>query len=318
MDFIPHTKGEKMAVSTTKQTSEVRLRHLMPGLAVSSLVSVIALVAMGSIVRVTGYGLGCPDWPLCHGRVIPPALTGAWVEFTHRLIGGATGLQIVLLGVLAWRYERRRRWVSVPGAAVVALLAIQVPLGGLHVIFEIPPLTGLIHTGIAMLIVGLLAVLAVGIHPAARRLQRDAAPILRNRRLLGWASFAAGATYLLILTGSLVTRSGASLVCPGFPLCGASYSSTLTTIQMLHRYTAYSVVALALGLTVWLLRQRHAGMNRMAYAIGGLAVAQVGLGMSNVLLRLPMWSRVLHLTVAASIWAGLVILWGLCRVPQEE
>ncbi len=306
-----------MAVSTAKRTSDVSSPRLMAGLAVSSLISAILLVAMGSIVRVTGNGLGCPDWPLCYGRVIPPALTGAWVEFTHRLIGGATSLQIILLGYLTWRDARHRRWVVVPGVAAVVLLAIQVSLGGLHVIFEIPPLTGLIHTGVAMLIVGLLAVLVVSAHPAMRRLQADAGRVLQNRRLLGWASFAAGAAYVLILTGSLVTRSGASLVCPGFPLCGASYSSTLTTIQMVHRYTAYSVVALVLGLSIWLLRQKHAGVNRVAYAIGGLAVVQVGLGMSNVLLRLPMWSRVLHLTVAAAIWAGLVILWGLCRVPRE-
>ena len=65
-----------MTVSTAKRTS-VSSSRLMAGLAVSALASTILLVAMGSIVRVTGNGLGCPGWPLCYGRMVPPALTGA-------------------------------------------------------------------------------------------------------------------------------------------------------------------------------------------------------------------------------------------------
>lgn len=307
-----------MAISTIDRRSEVSGRSLMPSLAVSALITTILLITMGSIVRVTGHGLGCPDWPLCYGRVIPPGLTGAWVEFSHRLLGAAAGAQIVLLAVLAWRENRDRPWVFWPAVAAFALLIVQVSLGGLHVIFEIPPVTGWIHTGVAMLIVGLVALQLGGTLPAIQPLRETA--IFRNRRFTAWLSVTTGVTYLLLLTGSYVTRSGASLACPSFPFCGSQTSALrrLIDIQMLHRYTAYCVATLSLVLVIWLLtRVQDQRLKRFAYVVGALIVVQLGLGASNVLLHLPMWSRVLHLAVAATFWASLAILWNLGR-PQPQ
>ncbi len=303
-----------MAVSTVDHTPSVSDRSAMPILAITALITTILLITMGSIVRVTGYGLGCPDWPLCYGRVIPPALTGAWVEFSHRLLGAAAGMQIFLLAVFAWRSYRKQLWVFWPAIAAVGLLMIQVSLGGLHVIFEIPPVTGWIHTGVAMLIVGLVAVQLAGTLPAAQPLRR--ASILQDRRFGAWLSLTAGAAYLLLLTGSYVTRSGASLACPSFPLCGSNAPALrrLIDIQMLHRYTAYTVAAMTVVLVIWLItRAKDQPLTRYAYAVGILLLAQLGLGASNVLLRLPMWSRVLHMAVAASFWVSLVMLWSLNR-----
>jgi heme A synthase len=301
-----------MTVSTIDRPSSTTGRSLLPGLALAALFSTILLIAMGSIVRVTGYGLGCPDWPLCYGQVIPPAMTGAWVEFTHRLLGAAASLQIILVALFAWRGYRDRPWVFRPAIVAVALLSLQIALGGLHVIFEIPPATGWIHTGVAMLIVGLIAVVVGGTQPALQPLRK--AVILHNRRFAAWLSVTTVATYFLLLTGSYVTRSGASLACPSFPFCGSDAPAMrrLIDIQMLHRFTAYSVAVLAVVLVIWLLAgQKDQGLKRYALVVGVLLLAQLGLGASNVLLRLPMWSRVLHLAVAATFWASLVVLWSL-------
>lgn len=313
-----------MAVSTVdrtskEQSSRLSIRRLMPGLALSALASTILLIAMGSIVRVTGYGLGCPDWPLCYGQVVPPALTGAWMEFTHRLIGAAASLQIVLLGVFAWRRYRGQPWVFRPALAALGLLVVQIILGGLHVIFEIPPATGLIHTGVAMLIVGLIAVQVASTLPVRRSLQEAAAKISPNKRFAVWVSITAGATYVLLLTGSYVTRSGASLACPSFPLCGVDATNWLINIQMLHRYVAFSVAFLTLATVVWpVIRQNERRLARLAYGVAALLLIQFGLGMANVWLRLPMWSRVLHLAVAATFWASLVLVWSLCIRKAER
>ena len=289
----------------------------MPSLALAALISTLLLVAMGSIVRVTGYGLGCPDWPLCYGRVVPPALTGAWVEFSHRLLGGATSLQIVFLGLLARRYYQHQPWVFRPAIAAVGLLIIQVLLGGLHVIYEIPPVIGWIHTAVAMLIVGLVATQVANTQPVLQDMRGAVVKIAHHRRFVTWVSLTAGATYLLLLTGSIVTRSGASLACLSFPLCGVPGRSILIDLHMLHRYTAYSITLLTLVTVIWLItKQSDRRLTRFGYGVGLLFLIQLGLGMANVLLFLPMWSRVLHLTVAATFWASLVVLWNLCRTPE--
>lgn len=284
-------------------------------LALSAFASVLLLIVMGSIVRVTGYGLGCPDWPLCHGQVVPPLQIGAWVEFTHRLLGGATSLQIVLLGLLAWRHHRRETWIYRPMVAALGLLIVQVVLGGLHVLMEIPPATGWIHTGVAMALAALIASQVAVTHPVAQRLSASAAAVVHGRGLPAAIAATAGAACFLVLTGSYVTRSGASLVCPAFPHCGAPPEATglraLIQVQMLHRYTAFAVAILVCLTLLWLVRAGHGdrGLRAVALVLAALIVVQFGLGISNVLLYLPMWSRTLHLLVAAMLWTGLVMLW---------
>src|ERR1700716_4667979 len=66
-------------------------------------------IALGGVVRVSGSGLGCPDWPLCHGRPYPPADLHAIIEYSHRAVGTVTGVLIIATVVLAWVVYRTRR-----------------------------------------------------------------------------------------------------------------------------------------------------------------------------------------------------------------
>ncbi len=207
---------------------------------------------------------------------------------------------------------------------VAGLLVLQIGLGGLHVIMEIPPETGLVHTGAAMMIVGLLALILARSAPLAQRLAKRAHTSLLHGRLPALISITTAASYLLLLTGSVVTRSGASLACLDFPLCGAVEQATqrLIDIQMLHRLSAFTVAGLVIAVVVWMLRRSEdRGVRRFAIVLGGLLALQFGLGIANVFFLLPMWSRVLHITVGASIWSALVILWSVTRrsgVPGAE
>lgn len=283
-------------------------------LSLTALISTILLIMVGSIVRVTGNGLGCPDWPLCYGQAIPPFYLSAWVEFLHRLFGAAVVLQVAALIFLSWRWYRPDKWIFRTAVFTTIVLSIQVVLGGIHVIYELPRWTGWVHTGVAMLVAGAIAVWLAVSHQAIRALGKRTANLLKGTRLVLWTSIAAGASYVLLLTGSLVTRTGASLVCPSFPNCGLEMVpdnlQSIVTIQMAHRFVAF-VVAFTIILTLYYLLKNSrydSGLRHFAWLLIGLLSLQFFLGISNVLLHLPMWSRVLHLGTGASIWAVMVIL----------
>jgi heme A synthase len=307
-----------MRVSTVDLASQTRelaaSRSFFASLAVTGLISTIALIMVGSIVRVTGNGLGCPDWPLCYGQAIPPLKMSAWVEFAHRLFGGAVVLQVAILIGLAWRRYRHEPWIFRTAVVASVVLTVQVVLGGIHVIYELPSWTGWVHTAVAMLLAGLLAVWVAVTHTGLRQIGERTAEQLRGTRLTLWTAVAAATTYILLLTGSLVTRTGASLVCPAFPYCGLSfvpdYLRGLVTIQMVHRVTAF-IVAFTISLVLWhLLRsaRRDPGLRRFALALVALLVLQFGLGMVNVWMAIPMWSRVLHLGTGGTIWVVVLML----------
>jgi len=312
----PWSEVPSTTLAQDMTTAEIRLglrpHSLVPTLAATAWLSTVLLILVGSVVRVTGHGLGCPDWPLCYGRAIPPAYGGAWVEFSHRLIGGISGAQIVLLAGLAWREGRGRHWSYRPAVAAAGLLAVQVLLGGLHVVLELPPETGLVHTGVAMLIVGLLAAQLAISSPVLEPLRIGLARVGRGSRSLVLISTLAATTYGLLVTGSAVTRSGASLACLSFPQCGAeaSVSQPLIEIHMLHRFVALAVLILSGWMIGSLLSgSRQPALRRYAYGLALALALQAALGVANVVLLLPMWSRVLHLTLAAVFWSGVVILW---------
>src|SRR5437879_4847381 len=119
-------------------------------------------IALGGVVRVTGSGLGCPDWPLCHGRPYPPADIHSIIEYSHRSVGALTGLLLIGTVVVAWIVFRQQRPL-VAWLATGSLLGIAAEgaLGAVVVANELAPWLVLIHLGVAMIILGFLLATAV-------------------------------------------------------------------------------------------------------------------------------------------------------------
>ena len=98
-----------------------------------------ALIVLGGVVRVTESGLGCPDWPLCQGRLIPPLETSAIIEYSHRLVASAVlGPLIVATCVVTWISYRRDRWLVAPATVGLILMLAQALLGGATVLPAFP------------------------------------------------------------------------------------------------------------------------------------------------------------------------------------
>ncbi len=278
-------------------------------LTVITALAVYLLIVVGGIVRLTGSGLGCPDWPLCHGRVVPPPDMAAIIEYTHRVVAAFGGALMIATLIAAWRRHRTDRRVTTPITAAVGLLVVQVPLGGVIVATELEPLIVAFHLGMAMAIFGLVLLTAVAAHRPA------AAPAAK--RPYAWLTVAAlGALFVLLLTGALVVGSDAQLACPEWPLCNGGRllpgpnDSPLVAIHLLHRYTVASVSVLLLAVIGGAFRQARRGLRGWALALLALFAFQVGVGAVQVILQLPLFWRAMHLAAASGVWGALVIIVG--------
>ena len=264
-------------------------------LAWAAVVAVFLLMTLGNVVSATGSGLACPDWPLCHGSVIPPLRLDVLIEYSHRLAAlAATGL-IVATTVLALRGTRapglrRLAWL------LPTLLAVQIALGGITVLLKLPHLISTAHLVNALLILGGLIVLARGLRAAAP--VRASAGDDRLRRLAR-----VGLIVLLVqlALGGYVRHSGAGLACPDFPLCSGDLLPTqwLAGVHWAHRWLGVLLLGLFIHVAV-------AGRTAATRLVAALAVLQVALGIATVLLQLTPVVRAAHAAVGYSIWAVLV------------
>ncbi len=280
-------------------------------LSVATALVTYALVVLGGVVRVSGSGLGCPDWPLCHGRLLPPLDLHAIIEYSHRTTASLASTLIVLTAVVAWLAWRKRRDIVIPAMVALGLLVVQVVLGAVTVRLELPPMIVLAHLATAM---ALLA--AVCVTASNARLARYA-PLASaggsDSRPAWLARAAAGGTFLLILSGSLVVGSGASGSCGAWPLCGGGFSLAFDgypAIQLLHRGLAAAIgVLIIVSLFALLNRYRVERAVRATVALTLAALAfQVAVGAAVVTLHLPAALRGLHLALASAVWAGTVVL----------
>ncbi|TME85481.1 MAG: protoheme IX farnesyltransferase [Chloroflexi bacterium] len=280
-------------------------------LSVATALVTYALVVLGGVVRVSGSGLGCPDWPLCHGRLLPPLDLHAIIEYSHRTTASLASTLIVLTAVVAWLAWRKRRDIVIPAMVALGLLVVQVVLGAVTVRLELPPMIVLAHLATAM---ALLA--AVCVTASNARLARSA-PLASaggpGSRATWLARTAAGGTYVLILSGSLVVGSGASGSCGAWPLCGGGFSLAFDgypAIQLLHRGLAAAIgVLIIVSLFALLNRYRVERAVRATVALTLAALAfQVAVGAAVVTLHLPAALRGLHLALASAVWAGAVVL----------
>jgi len=259
------------------------------------------LIVLGGVVRATGSGLACPDWPLCHGHLVPAFQVQVLLEWTHRLVAGL--VSVAVLALAAWTFARRelRARFGWHVALALLLLASQVVLGALTVWRLLAPSVVTLHLANALLLFATLLALAERTAPVA-------APRVAGRNA-GLLLVAAAATLAQTLLGGLVSTSHAGLACPDFPLChGAVLPAMrgLVGLQMAHRLGAYALALFLVFVAVRAGGHADARIRAVARLAPALVALQIVLGAFNVLLAIPVWITAAHLATATLLFA---LLW---------
>lgn len=268
-------------------------------------VATVLVVIWGGVVRVSGSGLGCPDWPLCHGQFLPSLDLATRIEWTHRLLAIVSGLSLAAL--VGWTVLRHRgdRVLAPLVLLAGALYVLQAALGGIVVLLELPPTWVTAHLANAEVLLAVLTVLAVVVRwPSVLSAGRPGAT--------AWLGLsAAAATFVLMLSGAYVRGADATSACTTWPLCdgGAWGADAAQAVHMLHRYLAavVGVLVVLAGAAAWRER-RHPLQRPLAALTLGLFALQVAVGAANPLSGFPAVALGAHPAVASLLWCALVAL----------
>ena len=270
-----------------------------------TLLAALPAAFWGGIVRVTGSGLGCPDWPLCHGQFLPSLDIATRIEWLHRFLAIVAGL--TLAGLAAWtlaRYRHDRRAVAFVGVAVV-LYWLQAILGAITVLLELPDTWVTVHLANAELLLGVLTVYAVVV-------RWPAGPGLAKPTAFTWLAVSAAiGIFVLMLSGAYVRGDGATAACSTWPLCNDGIPmSGAAAVHMAHRYIAAIVGVLVASAVVggWARRREIPGLGIAAVLTAVLFVLQVAIGALNPLTGFSPWPVGAHPAVATALWCAVVAL----------
>jgi len=294
----------------------------------------LIVVTLGALTRLLDAGLGCPDWPGCYGQLIPPEQhpetatlfdsSKAWMEMIHRYIAGLLGLLILTLTICIEKtptVSPKTRWLS---RSILVLVIVQALFGMWTVTMQLLPQIVTLHLLGGMALLSLLWLLVMQF--------QQINPVVVSPQLRKTSFIVLLLVVSQIALGGWTSSQYAGLACPDFPTCqgqwwpqlelnnafnitemqtanhegGLLSASSRVTIHFVHRlfalFIVVSIFVLVTRLWAYLQLRQH------ALVILSLTLLQISIGISNVLLLMPLPLALLHNTGAALLLLSLVHL----------
>jgi cytochrome c oxidase assembly protein subunit 15 len=282
-----------------------------------ALASLTLIVLTGAAVRLTDSGLGCPDWPRCYGKVLPPLSTHAVIEYSNRAVSGLVGLVAVAVFVLAFfrrPFRRDLMWLSL--TLPVGVLA-QAVLGGFTVREHLAPGFVMGHFALSMIVlIGAVALAwRATYEPGQRPRSTDRLTVWCIRALLPLGA-------ITIFAGTAATAAGPhSGGVSGQHVHRLTFKGNDTLTWLVHRHATIAALFGVAVIAVWFLARRR-GENRTIESLtvlGVLMAAQGLVGSVQYELHLPGDIVWVHVGLATATW--LALLWAVAAagtlVPRE-
>ncbi len=310
-----------------------------------TLVFTLCVILMGAYTRLSDAGLGCPDWPGCYGMIKVPSQNHelaqaldsfpehqveqekAWLEMIHRYIAATLGLLVLMILVICLKNKTTPKKLP---TFIALLILFQAALGMWTVTMKLMPVVVMSHLIGGFTLMSLLLLLYLRTKPL-----RIPGGDSRARKLAPLAAAALGVLTLQVILGGWTSSNYAALACTSLPICEGDWYNNLRlmqafnpfqgahdsyefgvldyasrmTIHVTHRFGAIVTAAVLLWLAYKLQTQsRTPQLKRAAQLLFLLLCLQVGLGISNVVLHLPLGIAVSHNAGAVFLIMNLVFI----------
>jgi len=298
--------------------------------------STVILILAGSLVTSHDAGLSVPDWPTSYGWsmfTFPPSMWVANIlyEHGHRLIASTVGLLTIVLAIWMWIVERGwSRWL---GIIALGTVIAQGVLGGVTVLFFLPPAISTAHAGLAEIFFCLTVAIAVFTSPAWKaRNDSTGVPVSTSLRTLATATTAL--IYAQIVVGATMRHTGAGLAIPDFPLMFGglvpNHWDPKIAVHFAHRVGALLVMTAVIAtlITVVAGHRHRRDLMTPAIALDTLVAIQIALGAATVLSQRNPWINSFHVVCGALVlttslvltlrcWREAIADWGLRHADRE-
>ncbi len=264
-----------------------------------ALLSLAAIIVTGALVRLTGSGLGCSDWPTCEqDELVAEFSFHPMVEFVNRLITGLVSIAVILAVLGSFRRAPRRRDLTQLSLGLVAGVIAQIVLGALVTKTELDPRVVLGHFLLSMVLLANAVLLhhraGLGDPPPARRVPSRATTVLMV------------ATAVVLAAGTLVTGSGPHTGSLDEPIDRLPFE--LRDIARVHSLLAWGLLAIAVVVALDSVRRNGPADRRRVELVLALLVAQGAVGYAQYFLGVPVGLVAVHIVGAVAVWWAVVSL----------
>jgi heme a synthase len=265
-----------------------------------------AIVLTGAAVRLTDSGLGCPDWPRCYGKAVPPLSFHSIVEYGNRVFSASVGLVVLGAWIASFLRTPRRRDLTLIATLLPLGALAQGILGGFTVKHELAPGFVMGHFGLSMVI--LVAAVALVFRA---RYEPGERPPSRDRATVWLVRFLALLGAIVVFVGTAATASG--------PHAGGSDGELVHRLDfkgpghtlewVIHRHATLATLLGVGVILAWFLAKRRAESRELAdtLMVAGILMAAQGLvGTVQYELALPADIVWVHVTMATVTWIALL------------
>lgn len=305
-----------------------------------TIAAVFFLIFVGGVVRASGAGMGCPDWPKCFGRWIPPTDVSqlpadyqeiyshrgygdtefnafkTWTEYVNRLIGASIGLLIFATLVLSFAYWSTDRLIVLASFASFVLVGFNGWLGSVVVATNLVPVIITLHMVAALFVVGTL------IYAVARSKRADgAAESVQQTNSIPWLIGAAIAlSFIQLILGTEVREQVDEIAKAMGDANRASWANEFGKAFLAHRSLSILILATNVALAVAIARHtgRDATLRRSAYALVSIIAAEIGVGALLYYTGMPAALQPLHLLLSALLFGAQFYILILYRMARKE